>query len=245
MKLVVSEKFLNIHNNPVARVDFMKNKYLAFSAIIAILLYTTSCVAPQQQPVAPPPKTEVESNQPASAPTVVQPKGEITDEVSDLLAKSKTRVQSIFYKYKGPETGDNFYDFYIRGAKIKYNPHLPIKTLDKPESYDAIFIDRVAGTAQSYCVATHCVYKGKKQDLKYEDVYIQTVFDWIANLTTAKKVGEEVIDDRTTWKVDTNKGTLWIDTFYGIPLKVEANGKIYRFQQIAVNSVQDSDVMPS
>ena len=58
-------------------------------------------------------------------------------------------------------------------------------------------------------------------------------------------VGEEVIDDRSTWKIDTNKGTLWIDSFYGIPLKVESSGKTYRFQQIAVNSVEDADVIPS
>ncbi len=58
-------------------------------------------------------------------------------------------------------------------------------------------------------------------------------------------MGEEVIDDRSTWKLETNKGTLWVDAFYGIPLKVESGGKVYRFQQISVNSVQDSDVMHS
>ena len=46
------------------------------------------------------------------------------------------------------------------------------------------------------------------------------------------------------WKIDTGHGTFWIDTFYGIPLKIEAGGKTYKFEQIAVNSVQDSDVVP-
>ncbi len=222
----------------------MKNKYLAI-VLFVLTFYLISCAAQPAQPVQP--KAEVKP--PAQAPVVEPPKPEPVDEVSaevrDLLARSPARVQSIFYKYKGTETADNFHDFYIKGAKIKYNPHLPIKTLDKPESYDSIFIDRVAGTAQSYCMAAYCTYKGKKHDLKYEDAYIQTVFDWVANLTTTKKVGEEVIDSRSTWKIETNKGFLWIDTFYGIPLQVESGGNIYKFTQISVNRVQDSDVVPS
>ena len=61
----------------------------------------------------------------------------------------------------------------------------------------------------------------------------------------AIKVGEEIIDSRSTWKIETNLGTIWVDNFYGIPLKAEADGKIYRFEQLAVNSVQDSDVNPN
>ena len=51
----------------------------------------------------------------------------------------------------------------------------------------------------------------------------------------AKKVGEEVIDSRNTWKIETNNGILWVDTFYGIPLKVDSGGNIYKFEQLAVN----------
>lgn len=224
----------------------MKNRYSAI-ILFVFVFYLVSCTSQpvQQQPAQPKAEVKAPAQAPAAEPPKPEPVDEVSAEVKDLLAKSQTRVQSIFYKYKGPETGDDFYDFYIKGVKIKYNPYLPIKTLDKPESYDSIFIDSVAGTAQSYCMAAYCAYKGKKEDLIYKDVYIQTVFDWIADLTIAKKVGEEVIDSRSTWKIETNKGFLWVDSFYGIPLKAESGGKTYRFQKIAVNSVQDSDVVPS
>ena len=61
----------------------------------------------------------------------------------------------------------------------------------------------------------------------------------------AKNVGGEVIDSRNTWKIETNKGILWVGTFYGMPLKADSGGNIYRFEQLAVNGVQDSDVVPS
>ena len=145
------------------------------------------------------------------------------------MDKSKTRVKSIYYHYRGPETGSNFHEFYVKGNKIKYKPYLEIKSLDRPDSYDAIFIDKTAGTAQSYCTAAYCAYKGKKSDLRYASAYLRTVFDWIDGLTKANKVGEEVIDSRSTWKIDTDKGILWVDTFYGIPLRVESDGRTYKF----------------
>ncbi len=209
---------------------------------LVFLAVITACTSAQKEPTSvfkPDTKTDVKTSEPA-----IGQKQEVSVEVKELLDKSKTRVQSIYYKYRGPETGDNFYEFYIKGDKIKYKPALEIRTLDQKDSYDSIFIDKISETAQSYCIAAYCLYKGKKADLNYWNAYISTVFDWIG-VVQAKKVGEEVIDDRNVWKIETNKGILWIDTFYGIPLKVESGGKIYRFQHISINSVQDSDVVPS
>ncbi|MBS3101528.1 hypothetical protein J4204_05325 [Candidatus Woesearchaeota archaeon] len=221
----------------------MKDKYSIFLALMVLSFYVISCTP--AQPAASTPAPEVKpSPQQQATPQPAAQKQEVSAEVSELLEKSKTRVKNVYYKYKGPETGDNFHDFYVKGGKIKYLPYLAIKTLDKPESFDTVFIDKAAGTAESYCIAAYCKFKGKKQDLSYGDAYIQTVLDWIEGPTQAKKVGEEVIDDRATWKIETNRGILWVDTFYGIPLKAESGGKTYRFQQISANSVQDSDVVP-
>lgn len=222
----------------------MKNKYPIFLALMVLSVYIVSCKPAQPATSAPAPEVKPSPQQQAAVQTTTQ-KQEISSDVKELLDKSKTRVKSIYYHYRGPETGSNFHEFYVNGDKIKYKPYLEIKSLDRPDSYDTIFIDKTAKTAQSYCTAAYCAYKGKKQDLNYADAYITTVFDWIGGLTQAKKVGEEVIDSRNTWKIETNNGILWIDTFYGIPLKVESGGKTYRYQQISVNSVQDSDVVPS
>ncbi|MEK6983610.1 MAG: hypothetical protein AABX33_03480 [Nanoarchaeota archaeon] len=172
----------------------------------------------------------------------------ISQEVKELLLKSKTKISSVYYTYRGPETtikGDNYYEFYVKGNKVKYKPAFETKVFDQKDSFDSIFFDTAAKTAESYCSAAFCTYKGKKADLNYGQSYILSVLDWIDYITRAKKVGEEIIDDRSTWKIDTDVGMIWIDTFYGVPLKIESGGKTYRFQSISVNSVTDSDVMAS
>src|SRR3989338_3910085 len=222
----------------------LKNRYLAFLFVI-VLVYAAACPPAQPPATAAPASSDAKPSpqQQADVPPTAQ-KQEISAEVKELFDKSKTRVRSIYYKYRGPETGRNFYEFYVKGDKIKYKPYLEIKSLDRPDSYDAVFVDKTASTAQSYCTAAYCAYKGKKEDLSYASAYLPTVFDWIGGLDKASKVGEEVIDSRSTWKIDTNKGVLWIDTFYGIPLKAESGGKTYRYEQISVTSVEDPDVTP-
>lgn len=219
-------------------------RYSLILCLILILVLIIACAPQQKESTAiPKPEAKVESKQPAQE-TIEQSKQQISSEVKELLEKSKTRVKSIYYKYRAPETGSDFYEFYVKDNKIKYNPALEIKSLDQKDSYDSIFIDKIAKTAESHCLAAYCSYKGKKQDLNYAEAYIPTIFDWVDGLTKVKKIGEEVIDDRNTWKLETDKGMLWVDTFYGLPLKVESGGKVYRFQQISVNSVQDANVMP-
>ena len=221
----------------------VSNKKAAF-ALIVLALFIASCAQGQTNVMS-----EVQKPAGQELPQEAQQQAKpaasqnIPAEIKELLEKSKTRVSNVYYHYQGPETGSNFHEFYIKGSKIKIKPYLETKTLDKPSSYDSIFIDKTARTAASYCEAVYCAYKGKKEDLNYGQAYIITIFDW-AEVERAAKVGEEVIDSRSTWKIETNLGILWIDTFYGIPLKVESNGKTYRFEQIAVNSVQDSDVVP-
>ena len=145
----------------------------------------------------------------------------------------------------GSQTGNDFFEFYVKDTKIMYKPARELQSLDRQDSYDSIFIDKTAKTAQTYCVDHTCLYKGKKGNLNYADAYISTALDWIGSIKTANKIGEERIDNRDTWKIETNEGTFWLDTYYGMPLKIESSGKIFRFQQIAPNSVQDSDVIPS
>ncbi len=212
-----------------------------------LFLLIASCA--QQAPQSAPKSEPAAVNQPSSiqpAARIINP--QISTEVKQLLDKSKAKVNNIYYKYRGPETtsvGFDIIEFYVKGGKIKYKPTRELISLDRQDSYDVVYIDSVSKTAQKYCDDRACIYKGKKGDLDYNNAYISTIFDWINAIKKADKVGEEVIDDRNVWKVNTNEGILWLDTFYGIPLQIESNGKIYKFQQLAVNSVQDSDVNPS
>ena len=220
----------------------MNLKYTLLPLVLILAIIAAAACAPVQKEITTIPGPGGEIKQPVEK--AAQPKQEISAEVRELLAKSNTKVSSIYYKYRDPETGANFHEFYVKGSKIRYRPYRELKSLDKPESYDSIFIDKAAKTAQSYCTEAYCSYKGKKADLNYDEAYIKTIFDWIG-IKEAKKIGEEVIDGRSTWKLETSNGILWVDTFYGIPLKAESSGKTYKFEQISVNSVKDSDVAPS
>ncbi len=224
----------------------MKKRHLQYVLILAISVILASCAQPSA-PVQPVSQTEggTEAMEPADEAAPAQAiQKTLSEDAKELLGR-QSRIKSISYKYKGPETSDNFYDFYIKEDKIKYLPWLAVKSLDNKDSYDSIFLDTKARTAASYCIVNTCLYKGKKADLNYGQSYISTIFDWTDDLESAEKIGEELIDDRAAWKFETNKGMIWLDTFYGIPLKVESNGNIYRFQHISANGVLDSDVVPS
>ena len=84
--------------------------------------------------------------------------------------------------------------------------------------------------------------RGKKAELDYDGAYIWTMKDWVNKITDAEKVGEEVIDRRSTMKVKTNFGLVWIDKFSGIPVRVESEGKMYRFDEVTLGKVTDADV---
>lgn len=166
------------------------------------------------------------------------------DPVKELLELGKS-VKSISYNYKGPETGNFYYEFYVKGDNARYIPDRGIKSLDEKNSYNAIYLDKSESTAMSYCDDRKCVYKGKKADLRYVDYNILTPFEWLDIMTSAEKVSEEVLGTRNTWKLKANNGiTAWVDVYYGIPLQITQNGKKYEFIKMVFNSLKDSDIVP-
>jgi len=168
---------------------------------------------------------------------------EISSEVKELLELADKKIKSLSYRYKGQETKDLFYEFMVKGNKIKYTIDPTFKDLHlDDDAYDTIYINNEFKTALAYCDGRKCRVKGKKAVLDYGENYILTPFDWLSNIEFAGKIGERSIDRRNTWKLSTNDFTIWIDTFFGVPLQVESNGNIYQFQKVSFNDVKDEDV---
>ena len=137
-----------------------------------------------------------------------------------------------------------FYEFFVKGNKIKYILS-PTYFIDVEEDeYDAIYIDKELKTALAYCDDQKCYRKGKKAVLDYDEVYISTPLDWHNNIESAEKLGEEVLGRRATWKIAANSFTVWLDTFFGVPLQVEFAGNMYEFQKMTFNQLKDGDVSP-
>ena len=175
----------------------------------------------------------------------IKEKVEEHDPVKDLLELGKS-VKSISYQYKGPEIGNFFYEFYVKGDNVRYIPDRGISSLDEKDSYNAIYLDKSEYTSMSYCDDRRCVHKGKKEDLSFIKHNIPTPFEWLDVITSAEKVSEEVLGSRNTWKLEANNGiTAWIDVYYGMPLQITQNDKKYEFINMVFNSLKDSDVTPS
>jgi len=167
---------------------------------------------------------------------------EIT-EVEELLSISDKKVESIRYSYKGPETKDFVYEFFVRGNKIKYILQPAYKFVDvDDDAYDAIYINKEFETALAYCDGRKCRVKGKKGVLDYDENYILTPFDWLNKIESVDKVGEQLIDRRNTKKLTTNDFSIWVDTFFGVPLQVETVDNLYQFEKMSFNGVKDEDV---
>jgi len=171
---------------------------------------------------------------------------EITDEIKEFLSIAENKVQSLRYSYKGPQTDDFLYRFLVKGNKIKYTPEPSRSTIETDENdYDTIYIDIELKTAEGYCESRKCKVKGKKINLNYDESYIWTPLDWLDNIESAEKLGEQTIGKRNVWKLSSsNLGTIWVDSFFGVPLQAEYEDNLYRFQEISFNDIKDEEVNP-
>jgi acid stress-induced BolA-like protein IbaG/YrbA len=238
----------------------MTNKIM-FSMLIFSLLIITACAetatAPVKETPQEPAKVDVvgetskikvivieeELDEPVETIEEVDKEKGISSEVKELLSKADEEVQSLRYNYKGPETKDFFYEFVVKGNKIKYTIDPTFKDLHlDDDAYDMIYINKEFKTALAYCDGRECRSKGKKTYLDYDEVYILTPLDWLDRIEFAEKIGEEVIGRRNTWKLATNDFTVWIDDFFGVSVRVEFADNTHQFEKMVFNNVKDEEV---
>lgn len=242
-------------------------KKTLLSILTLLLIFMVAC-APAQEPAQPAPQqqpSEESQSPPAEVVESVEEEKEdeqvlervvedveeekeglpqgVPAEVQSLLAKGSAK--SLSYSYRGPETELKDLKFFVKGNNVRYIPDLAQKSLDREDTVTAIYINKKDKTIASYCDDRQCLFPGKKEDLAYEDANIFTPYDWRLGITSAQQVGQEKIDRRATLKIETNRGTLWLDTFYGVPLRVEADGELYEFKEMSFNDVKDEDVVYS
>ena len=205
----------------------MKNFFIVFVLLIIMLILGCAPVETPQTTEQTPSTIEPEVSE--AEKETVEEKKETSAEVKELLSKAEQKVQSISYDYKGPETDDFFYKFYVKGDEIRYISDPVVKDLQLDDgAYESIFIKKDTEFAGGYCTDRTCRVKGKKATLDYHEAYIKTPFDWLNQIEFAEKLGEELIGKRKTWKLSTDdSGIVWVDAFFGVPLKVEFNGDKY------------------
>lgn len=163
--------------------------------------------------------------------------------VVELLTKSKN-VESMSYEYKRLDRPlERPVNVWVKKLLVKQEVNVQTD-IQKKNEMDTVIFDTGARTATAYCESVRfCLKTGEKGEVDYEQYYIKTPLDWIDGVTSAEKISEAVIDGRKVWQLRTPEGVdLWVDTFYGVPLRVDAEGVRYQFDNPLFNGVKDEEV---
>ncbi len=163
--------------------------------------------------------------------------------VEELLMKSKN-VESMSYAYKRADKPlEKPVNVWIKKLIIKQRLDVQREILNK-NTMDVIVFDTGEKTAQAYCESQrYCLKTGDAGTVEYDQYYVKTPLDWIDGVTSAEKISEALIDNRKVWQLRTTEGvSLWVDTYYGVPLRVDAENERHEFQNALFNGVGEKDV---
>jgi len=181
---------------------------------------------------------------PASCPKVPEePTETLSAEIEELLSRSKN-VESMSYDYKRVDQPlVRPVSVWIKDVYVKQELLVQTDILNKNEM-DVIIFNTAAKTAQAYCESQrYCVKTGDAGMVDYGTYYLKTPLDWIDGVASAEKISEAKIGDRAVWQLKTKDGAnLWVDTYYGVPLRVDVGNERHEFQNLIFNRVQEKEV---
>ncbi|MEM2932886.1 MAG: hypothetical protein QW622_01600 [Candidatus Pacearchaeota archaeon] len=166
------------------------------------------------------------------------------------LFEKSANVKSMQYIYVSSVLVDN--DKYkVKGNKIKVEL-MHMYRFNKTDYYDVVYLDTNEKKAKAYCELDRDCYaiKDREYEVGFAYYYRNTPLDWIEKLKNAKdfvKLNTELIENKQSvhysFTLENKSGEVWIWEYWGLPLKIILNGKSYAFIGLAVNSLQDSDVV--
>lgn len=162
------------------------------------------------------------------------------------LIKKGQDIESFTYDFKEVnKPKDPAYSFKVYGYKVKR--YLTIKTgILNQNELDVVIFDRLSKTAVGYCESQrYCINQGEIGTVQFNQYYIDTPFDWLDKIQRAEiETKNEKMFGRDVWKVIANDGefTIWIENYYGVPLKVSAGSETFEFRNPKFNIIKASDV---
>ncbi|HLD79363.1 MAG TPA: hypothetical protein VJA18_02290 [Candidatus Nanoarchaeia archaeon] len=167
----------------------------------------------------------------------------IPPEIEEILAKT-SNVKSISYTYRRLDRPtENVLQFWIKGPIVKRE--LPVQTeVYQKNEMDVVTFNIIDKTATAYCESKKfCIKIGEIGPVDYDQYYIKTPFEWREEIISAEKITEEIIEKRKVWLLKANDDVLmWVDTYYGLPLRVEVGSERHEFEEFVFNAVKDEEV---
>lgn len=228
-------------------------KQILIVVFLLSVLIISGCVqsqAPQPAQQPQPAKPNQPTLQPEPEPLVDSPiedltKRQIEPQIQELFDKAEEKTQSLSFTYVGPEMGKDYYEVLVKESLMRINMPLQARSVDTyQDAYNAIYLDTQAKTAEAYCDAQTCIARGKKRSLSYNEVLILTPLEWAEKITQAQKLSEEKVDNRKSWKIKTDLGEIYVDSYTGIIQRIITSDGEYQFTRIEQNAVKDEDLRP-
>jgi hypothetical protein len=222
-------------------------------------MFLVGCPKPQVEPEEEPkevvskPKEEPEEaeEEPEEVEAEPEPVRVPTKKIQELLQKHVGRVTSLRYMYQDQTMKPEEWETWIKGNKM----HVKLREMDNVRGdvyIDNVYLDIAKQEAVGYCERPvyRCADPNSPIDVSFKKYYRKTAFEWIEEVTYAEKEAEEQMQQRNVWKLkyteDGKTVTMWVDEYYGIPLKVRVvEGSAvneYIFEDLGFNAVDDSDL---
>ncbi|MFQ5474519.1 MAG: hypothetical protein ACE5DM_01655 [Candidatus Nanoarchaeia archaeon] len=188
---------------------------------------------------------------PATAPTTAVPAPEpaapaMDEELTGLLEKN-SKVKSMYYKYSDPDIFPVEHLYWVKDTKITIK-YTEVDQDNPVGKIDTIYLDTLGKKATAYCekAIRSCEDRNKAYPIIYVDYITKTPLDWSSKITNGEVLGQEQIDNRNavriSTRIDGRDTMIWLDNFYGLPLKVQQGDDVYTFEDMSVNSVDDADL---
>lgn len=182
----------------------------------------------------------------ADTDSTVETKEEMSDQSKEILGLADKKVNNLKYTYFGPETLPAAYTFWVKGNKIKIELNKGGEHRIDQEYYKYVYLDRSTKSAVVVCAegSGACDISLGPQEIIF-GLYsnIKTPLDWLSEITSLEIVSTENLHSREVYRAESNLGMVWIDTYTGVPLKIEKDGEtLLRVEGVIVNQVKDADV---
>jgi len=183
-------------------------------------------------------------DQPVETDSTKQTREEMSAKSKEVLGLAANRVRSMKYDYFGPETLPASYAFWIKDDKIKIELSKGKEYRINQNYYEYVYLDKKLKKAVVVCAKDAGSCDTDPQDISYT-LYgdIKTPLDYLSQITSFEIVSTENLHSREVYRAESNLGMVWIDTYNGLPLQIEKDGKtVLRAEGIVINQVTDADV---
>ncbi|MFH1590384.1 MAG: hypothetical protein ABIC95_00500 [archaeon] len=208
---------------------------------------------PMPEPeVEPEPPLEMEPPEPETPPAETEPTEPVVkegdEELFELLESGAAFTGGVSYTLYTPDEVQDGDRYHILNRKYKVELFEYITDGDKPMTvmYGALGNSLAAGFCEDIKKGI-CTSPNEKITIPTERFLKTSPMDWAGLVSYAKELGSETINNRNALIIDfktpdgTN-GKMWVEAYYGLPMKVEADSGTYEYRDMTFNKVEQTEM---